>query len=347
MAGIADTSEMDNAIYPEGHTPKWWRQHPEAWAEALRNSPPKHPPRGANTSTPMANHVLRGLAGSSLIIGGLGVISKELFWPGVVIVYFGCFVLYLETILEPWMLRRALGLQCAFIAGSLGITMWFTLAVVLRSGPMTIESDALRNTNHADGDVVEGIRWDRHFTELQIAVSNASDSDYHDLDIAIQPDTWAFAAAIKNKPSQCELLPIEYANQLRVAIAKSTGAIKGRIVKLGGDFDLNDSAGNAYVTIGRDRGYRLRCTAFPRRSTVLIIFATVAPNPDVLSKTPVPAVKQPGGLGVGLSEWSGAKSEFDLLGDRPNPRFVALNGTYYVGLRRFSLSRTVDVQDGD
>jgi hypothetical protein len=347
----ASSTLREDTIYPEGHTPRWWRRHPELWAKALTDMPPtlkrEKEERDSHSNLEMLFVVLRRLAGPSFIVGGLGVISKDLFWPGVVIVYFGCSILYLEMVFEPWVLRRSLELQCVLITIPLAIAAWFTLAVVVRSGPLEIYSYALRNTNHADGDVVEGIKWNRHFTDLKIAVTNASDYDYRDFDTAIQPDTWNFAATIKNKPSRCELLPIENANQLMVTIVKSTNTFRGRITKVGGEIEINDSAGNSYVAIGRDYGYRLKCALLPARSTTFVLFAAVAPNQDVISKTQSPTPTKPGEWGFGSSEWSGAKSEFDLLGDRPSPRYATLSGTYYVGIRQFPISRTVNVNDGD
>jgi hypothetical protein len=291
--------------------------------------------------------VLRGLAGPGFIVGGLGVMSKDLFWPAVLIVYFGCFILYLETIFEPWLLRRSTGLQCSLIPIPLCIAAWFTLTVVVRNAPLELYSFALRNANHADGESIEGITWNSHFTDLRVAFTNETNEDYRDLDIAIQPDTWNFAAVVKNNLSRCEILPIENANQLFVTFPKSTKKFTSRVTKAGSDLETHDSAGNSYTSIGRDYGYRLKCASLPHKSTVTVVFATEAPNQDVLNKTPTQSVNKAGQLGGGVSEWAGAKSAFDLLTDRPNPRFVTLSGSYYLGIRPFTISRTIDVKDGD
>ena len=116
---------------------------------------------------------------------------------------------------------------------------------------------------------------------------------------------------------------------------------------LGDKFEAEDEMGDVFTSLATDGGYRLICARFPRRFTIDLVFAAVTLNQDLLLKAPPPANLKRGEWGVTASEWSGGKSEFEMLGIRPSPAVVKITGRYVKKLKDFSLSRNVNVEDGN
>jgi hypothetical protein len=336
-----------NPIYPPGHTPKWWKKNPELWATALRDMPSSDMHAPNNTESQMWSRI-RELLGPVFIVGGFGVISKDFFWPGVFIVYLGCVILYLETVFEPWVLKLSFLAQFLLIVMSLAIPAWFTLAIVDAERPLKIDSYANRKGNYSNGSKIGTVEWDSHFLPLTVAISNPSSLDYSDVNIAIMPDSWVYKASLIGDDFGCRVDSIG-GKSLMTTITKSSGKRTFTAHRIGDTFQGEDDAGDIFTSLATDGGYRLRCSQLPKKSSVRVVFAAVGFSPSTLKNIIAPPDPK---LGAGswrmqASEWIGGKSLFEMFDQRPNPVMVKLDGSYRVKMRENSVSREVDVRDGN
>jgi hypothetical protein len=181
---------------------------------------------------------------------------------------------------------------------------------------------------------------EHHFTDLRVAVTNLSDDDYQDLDVAVQPDKWNYKATILNDPG-CHLIPIG-GNTVFVAHAKeAAGQLTITGTRIGTGFDAHDTGGNVYTPLATESGYRLICGKFPAHFTIRIIFAVVTVHSDFI---PHPA---PGEWGLRGTDLGRVQSDFDLLDPRPSPSAVLVTGGYTRILKRYSIAKTIAVKDGN
>jgi hypothetical protein len=291
------------------------------------------------------SQVARGLTGPAFIVGGLGVISKDLFLVGTVIVYFGCLILYLEAVFEPWALRKTLGVQCLLIALALSIPIWFTLNIVTAYGPLNLYSYALRKGNYDSGVKIGNIVWDSHFTNLTMAIVNPSNENYTDLELDAVPDTWLREATIVGTDLGCRLESIG-GDTVLSTISKGGGR-KLTMHRFGEKVEAEDEMGDVFTPLATKGGYRIRCDAFPGRSTLKIVFAAVSISPGLMNTVPPsPTVPRSGVAGV-ASEWANVKSDLDMLGERPNPMDVLISGDYKVKMRKLSIASHLAVDNGN
>lgn len=265
------------------------------------------------------------------------------FWPGVAVVYISLGLLVWDLCVDPLLVKSRVWIQIVGIGIVVVLFDLITIGIVGALAPLTFNSYALRNGNYSDGIDIGGIAWNSHFTNLSVAVINPSDDDYGDVDIAIVPDVWTYKAVIIGD-SQCKLVSIG-GNTLLTTITKGGGR-KMTMHRLGDKFEAEDEMGDVFTPLATDGGYRLICSKFPRRFTIKLVFATVAVNPDVLRVSPKPNLK-PGEWGGAFSEWSGVKSEFDMLGIRPSPSKVAITGKYVRIMKPYSISAVVAVENGN
>ncbi len=327
----------DPSHSPSWHSSKWYTNHPKV----PRPAPPQKSPVDP---APVSIGLWIPRAGGFSLLGGFGLM-RVYFWPGIAAVYISMVLLVWAFCFDPLFVKGRLGVQIVGIGLVVILFDVVTIGIVGASAPLELYSYAMRKGNQADGVDVGGIKWNSHFTELRIAVTNPSDEDYRDLDVILQPDRWTYEAVILNRPSTCDLTPIADM-KLAVGKAKQTGTMNLTITRSGNEVDVHDTQGNEYTTVAYPQGYRLLCSRLPANYTLQTVFALVAAKPDILEKTKLPTVPQ-GGVGGAMSEWPDMKSQFDFFDVRPFPLSASIKGKYGKNLKTYSIAKTIKVGDGD
>lgn len=287
--------------------------------------------------------LVRPFIGPAVVIGGWQLMPQS-YLTGVLIVYVGFVLCLAECIWEPALLSRPYQLQIALIGVIFALVTVFSINVVFVWAPLTFDSYAMRKGEYPSGTVIAGIPWDRHLTDLRVSVTNPTDDDYYNVDLIAQPDKWSYKAAISEENTGCLLTPMGGNSVLIVPSAKGgPTTVTGH--RVGEKFEAADNAGDVFEHFITDGGYRLRCEKFPAKFTVQIVFALASINRDLQSKLSSRELKS--------GEWSITTGElmpinkFDLLELRPSPSLVTIRGNYNSGAKRFSISRTLRVTDGN
>jgi hypothetical protein len=208
-----------------------------------RTPPPEPiPPQTANTTpTPQKkNRVesqdsnpllwLRDLAGPGIIIGGWELMPTS-YAVGTVMVYFGFLLCLLKCIKEPALVGYP-GWRVTLIIIVLGLAVVFSFSIVFMSAPLNFDSYAMRNGAYPAGTVIAGIPWDTHLTDLRVSITNPTNEDYRDVDLAVQPDKWNYKAAILEPDTGCQLNPMG-GNSLLVVTNSKGGATKITMHRVG------------------------------------------------------------------------------------------------------------------
>ena len=342
--GNADVDRHEeNIIYPPEHNPKWWRQHPDLWAKALKNTPPDKTHKNAEPDIPSMLGSLHSLFGPGFIVAGLGVMSRDLFIPGVVLVYLGCGILWLETIFEPFFLRMKLETQCLCIAIVLCLPAWFTLKIVAISAPLQEDAYYAPGESISNGQEVEGIARDQHLTYLRVAVTNPESADYRELNLEIHPDYPVYDAKIVNRPSFCDLISLG-GNALAYARESKGGKdVKMFINPSGNSVDFQDSHGDPYTTMATDGGYSLRCSTFPRTYTLRVILALLSVDQQWMPDTSIHS-SDPNKWNISANSLSGVRSVFDLLAPAPEPKDLLVKESHERIFKPFVDQKSVKIR---
>jgi len=303
-----------------------------------RSKPPQPEP-----PAPSSSLWLPKSAGVS-VLGGIGLMRFS-FWWGALVVYAGIVLAILEICKEPWLLKRPIQLQVATLVCVLVFLDVFSIGVVGKRAPLTIQSYAMKKGEYAAGTTIAGIAWDSHLTDLRVAVTNPTDDDYENLDIQIRPDKWTHKATLLANPGGCELSPN---GERGFAFTISKGGAKSVTAnRVGTAIDAQDSAGDVFMQLATD-GYRLRCTQLPARFSVQVVFALVAFQPTL----GVEDVLTPPKLRKGTWEFTAEKlanihSYFELFDSRPLPSAVRAKGRYVRSIKPFTFDDVVPVTDGN
>jgi len=261
------------------------------------------------------------------------------FWFGVISLYLFVCILAIDLYYEPWFKKQSLPVRSVEILLMLSILMLCNVAVVFAPAPLEVTS-YVRPTAHLHDNVIAGVSWDSHFTDLRVALENTTDNEYHDIDVIITPDNWSYKASMAHSTSRCELSRID-SEVIGVARIGTAGTLTVTAPRIG---DMYDSQGNTYSILGTKGGYRLRCPVLPSHFAVEIVFALVS-IPNDLATLPATPV---GGRGrrMIVSEYSGTNDVFDLLGPKPSAAKVVVSAKYVRGIRPYSFSgRIVNVVD--
>ena len=268
------------------------------------------------------------------------------YFGGVLIVYVGFLFLLYEVCVEPWLLKRPLPIQVFLIAVVLLLCDVFSIGIVGAQAPISFQSYAMRKGDYPPGTAIAGIAWDSHLTDLRVTLTNPTDDDYENLDVAVQPDKWTYKAGLLSSP-ECDLLQMG-GDTVSVVRSGKGGATSFTSIRVGTGFDFQDNVGDVFIQLATELGYRVRCTKLPAHFTVQIVLAVVSVDPELLKKVG-PAGKKfgPGEWGLGYAELHGPKSEFDVLDVRPSPSVVQLSGKYIRKLKPFAITETVAVVNGN
>lgn len=289
---------------------------------------------------------VRALSGPAFIIGGWGVISTS-FWIGVAAIYFGFLLLFLEIAFEPWVISNvSLFTHCMMLALCLVPVGWFTVAIVTASAPLAVESYAMRKGNYADGTEIAGIKWNPHFTELRVAVTNPSRDDYRDLDLTVKPEEWTYKAAILGDHFGCDLTSIG-GDTFFTSIPHTTGIETFTTTKVGDGFDVHDSLGNVFTPLATKGGYALTCSKFPAHFTIQLVFAVVRLLPKLPGMKVASTDVVFGSNKTSVVALDGITSGLELFDKRPSPSTVFVTGGYARTVKRYSGDRVISINDGD
>lgn len=306
--------------------------------QAQGKTPPKAEPE--REDVPEFFKVTRGVLILNLAVGLVRLMQPFSFAWTAALAYTFFVLSSFEAWFDPPLKRvRLLCLPLILMAA-----LWFTSAVVFATAPIEFLSYAMRSGDYAPGTVIGGISWDAHFTDLRVAVTNPSEADYQDLDLKFQPDKGTYKAALLGDAAGCDLISAG-GNTVFATISKG-GATKITTQKLGEGFDAHDNVGDLITPLLTDGGYRLRCSKFPARYTVRIVFALATVDPQLVSilTRPIP----PGKMNLSYAEIAGPKSPFDMLNTKPSPTKVLVEGSYTNSMRKpYPIKTTVTINDGN
>ena len=286
--------------------------------------------------------LFRAFVGPAFVIGGWQLMPLS-YVAGMLIVYAGFVLCLAECIWEPVLLTRPYQLQIALIGIVFALAVVFSITVVLVSAPLAFDSYAMRKGEYPSGTVIAGISWDSHLTDLRVSVTNPTDDDYYNVDLTAQPDKWSYKAAIFEDNTGCLLTPMG-GNSLLIVPSVKGGATTVTEHHVGDKFEVADNVGDVFEPFITEGGYRLRCEKFPAKFTVQIVFALASIDRDLESKLS-PKLKS-GEWGMSFGELLPI-NKFNLLGPRPSPSLVTIQGNFKRGVKGFSISRTLLVTDGN
>jgi hypothetical protein len=267
------------------------------------------------------------------------------FWLGVVIVYTGLAALLSEIIFDPELLRRRYQIQVLGIVVVFFLFDWFTIGVVGARAPIILYAYAMRKGDYPAGTIIGGISWDSHFTDLRVAITNPTDDTYEDIDLIVQADKWSYKAALLNTPPDCNLTPIG-GETIFTARTRESGPLTVTTSRVGTGYDAHDSMGNVYTPLATESGYRLVCGKLPAHFTIQLVVAAVALGTLIIDLMPTHPT-DPGIWGTTIEEIAGATSPFDLLDARPSPSTVMIKGSYIKKVKPYSITRAVNVENGN
>lgn len=282
------------------------------------------------------------------VIGGWQVIPLS-YLTGVLIVYAGFALCLTECIWEPALLEKPYPWQIALIGIVFTLATMFSINVVGALAPLTFDSYAMRKGEYPSGTVIAGILWNSHFTDLRVSITNPTDDDYSDIDIAIQPDKWNYKAAILQENTGCQLISMggKGINIMPNGIGGATSITGHRV---GDEVDATTNVGDVFEHFLTSGGYRLRCGKFPAHSAVQVVFALAAVDQKLIDKVLPPsptAPKKDGTWRMGYFDLPLPMNKFDLLEPRPSPAVVIVEGHYNRKIKRFSISGCITVADGN
>jgi hypothetical protein len=330
---MAEVCAMGNN--PEGHNPRWWRNHPEA-------SVPPLPEPQILPGSPFLN-ILRRLIGIGFIISGVELMDSRFYW-GLVLVIIGFGLLIWEISSDPDLARLPVMVQFALLALCFFGFSVFIISEVKPDSPIDRVCYSPKNGTYPSGTAIAGILWNDHLTELRLGLTNPTEDNY-ELDLNLHPDSWIRAAALVDNSSGCKLVPLNGTAIYMSANIKG-GGTKVTATHIGSNFEVHDNVGDLFSPLLINGGYRLLCDKLAPRLTVEIVFALASLLPAV-SDAVLPKPDQArAGPTLNSAEFAGGKSEVDFLGPKPNPSNVEINGQSKRNKQPFSIKLACGVQEG-
>jgi hypothetical protein len=209
----------------------------------------------AVAKNPLPTYLFRTLGAASLFAGAASIMIGISFWVCAGCLYVGLLVLAIDPWLEPT-LRE-------FTISRLAVSLFFVVAiaaftryVVFLPAPLTVEPSADIG-NYAAGTRVGGMSWEPYYTDFRITLTNRSDYDYTDLDVALITDMQVMAKG--EEPLNPNVYFLDVGQHVDARMIDPTTK-KEVIVKT----SQNEA--------------RMRCGLFPKHSMVEIIIALVDPG---------------------------------------------------------------------
>jgi hypothetical protein len=309
-----------------------------------RKQPPPKKSAPAPVEQPRSGglFVVKALVGPTVIGTGWGIMLVA-YKTGAVIACIGFVLWTLEFIYEPFLVKAPYRIHIALVMVPIAAFGLFCINVLIVYSPLNAQSYAVSNSDYPPGTKIGKIAWNAHFTDLRVAVSNPTDEDYTQLDIAIQPDHWNYAADITTEGVDCKLISMD-GNSVSLVENGKGGATKVTMHRIGDRVEPEDDAGDHFEKFIQSGGYRLACSKLPSKSTVEVVFAVVSQHPSLAKLSP-PSPPPKDGLSATIAEFLPI-DKFNFLGDRPSVKSVILRGRYYSGARSIAVDRTINVENG-
>ena len=252
------------------------------------------------------------------------------------IVGFGFLMLVWEICYEPELLRRPIWAQIVCLGLCFGCFDVVFISCVSAYAPLNTVSYCPRNGQYSPETNISGITWNEHFSDLRVAFTNPTDTEYKDMDMNIFPDAWIYTAVIYDNQRGCSLTRLHGAT-LSTTVTKG-GATKLSGIDVGEDTVVHDNAGDVFEILATKGGYRLICDKIPSHYTIQVVFAVVSLSSLVASN-----IKGH----ISALELSGVESKFDLFGPRPLPQIVKVERHFTKKYQPFSDNYIVKVKDED
>jgi hypothetical protein len=324
---------------PGYHSSKYYRNHPEARQPIGYNQTPTTKPEERSV---LVVWLLR-LVGVGIAIAGFGIMTAS-FWLGIFIVWAGLIAVACEGASDPILTGGPIQIQIVVIGIVCAIFGWFTISFPLTREASVSQSYAIRHGEYRAGTKIGNIEWDNHLAELHAVFTNPTNDTFSDVDLSLYPDFPTHKAEILNGLLSCDLKPIPGgmtfggATNVKGGMTTVTGKLIGE-----GQLDMHDNQGNVYTTVLTQAGYRLLCDKVPPRFSVQMVFALGEVANQFRLQDPKPEAR----MSMAIGEIRGAQSLLELLGPRPYPLTLKVQGTYRQRWKPFSITSEVKVEDGN
>lgn len=270
----------------------------------------------------------------NILIGLVRVMQAFSYLWTVILAYAFLGLCGLEIWFEPSLRKVRWPLSAAIVIA----TCWFSITVPFAKDPLEV-SAYVPPGGHADAESIGGIAWDSHFTDLRMAMSNSTSNDYQNLDVVVKPDKWTHKAAVLSGAG-CNLSEVggNVLTMSKMPLKTSTqDSFTG--MRIGDSYETYDSAGNEFVVMASESGYRLRCATFPSKSTIKMVFALVAPQPSLTPHMTGPL----GGFAMDVQTYSGVTAWVEMLNSKPSPGTITITGKYTSGIKPHSIEQAIKV----
>jgi hypothetical protein len=177
---------------PEGHSPKWWKNHPEAKAKA---EAAKASRAAVDTNPPDTESrrfiYLRTIGFSSFCLAIGAVLMEDYFPVFVVFSYLALGITIVDSVKEKGLGRFRYAIAGFFFL----VALAFTFGVVIGTTKPTIDSNWFAG-NYSTGTDINGITWNNGWSDLRLGVRDGTDEDLKDIDIEIRVDGWTVATKV-------------------------------------------------------------------------------------------------------------------------------------------------------
>jgi hypothetical protein len=181
---------------------------------------------------------------------------------------FGIAVMGVSLLLFWWILYRRFNNKVWIVSIIVSISLFgVLLAIVYKPAPLSFLIE-LNSTTYTNGADINGIKWQPHFTEMDVVINNATDHDYSGLDVYVKIDALLSGGGISPGVNQCNIGPD----------LASVGPFTVKGIEL--PFRLFSGTRPILASI-----YRMRCDKFISRSKIDIVFAVVSSVPLDRTKT--------------------------------------------------------------
>lgn len=212
------------------------------------------------------------------VLSGVGAMTfPAFFWVGVGVLHLAGCLWIVDLVSERGLSKAtklAIGLVVCALLGS------FDKWVVFYPPQIEVVAHA-EDGNYKDGQDIDGITWKPGYSELRVAITNHSNRDYENVDMRILPDTWV-AKAIQTS----HIFGVDFPGddvEVMSVVAHGIDPATGK------PFDQPLTRGP------RNSGVRVHCPRLPKKTSLMILVATMSPTsplegvPDVPPKNKVRA----------------------------------------------------------
>ena len=278
---------------------------------------------------------LRTAGGAAELFGWGGLMLGDWFWFGVVSIYLGFALLALDVGFEPDF-RNKWGPKLSIWGVLLVVVVAFSWVIVFVNGPLPVSAFAT-DGEYPAGYMISGISWKPQFTELDVDLTNPTDSAYQDLNIVLRPTSPVAAIA-----QVTDIADVSFEDKNSF----STHML---------DLNLQTGVSKAIplVLVATDAGYRVRCGRLPSHDDLKVVMALADMKWPTASNVPrgAPFEEQVRDMNYLFrvkfddfsTYWLGYR-DGDIYATRPRPtstEWLKVDGDYTVGHRRRTISQKV------